>query len=92
MDHATSYQNCTQADEAEAAAPQASELEMLRYFAEQIGVLIGGMEHTQIGLESIGLEPDSMLPYYMRTLRRIRAGIDRECDGLDGVLAERDAV
>ena len=91
MDHATSYQHCTQADEPEAAIPQASELEMVRYYATEIGVLIGGMEQAQVERARAGLEPNPMLPHYMRTLKRIRAGIDRECDGLDGVLAERDA-
>jgi len=87
MRHATSYHHCTQPDEPEATIPQAGELEMLRYYATEIGVLIGSMEQTQIEFDRGGVKADELLPFPMKSLRRIRAGIERECNGLDSVFA-----
>ena len=92
MDYATSYQQCTQPDQATGDLPMPTELEMMTYYISEIGVLIGGMIHTQDERKLLGLEPDPMIPYYQRTLRRIRDGLTRERDSLRETLESADAV
>ena len=90
MDHATSYQHCTQSDEPAAEISTPPELHMLKFYATEIGVIIGHIE----GDSSSGYGSAVMAKLaqgYVNTLRRIRAGLNQEISDLAVLLSERES-
>lgn len=85
MQHATSYQHCTQPEATEADAPLPPALHMLNYYATELGVVIGHIEGDKAHVPEWRLP---LLDGHQRTLRRIRAGIEREISDLAALLAE----
>ncbi len=85
MEHATSYQHCTPSDAPEAPQPLHPDFHMLTYYATEIGVVIGHIEHDKAHMPEWAR---SLADGQQRTLRRIRAGIEREISQLAAHLSE----